>query len=358
MNRTGLALTALVVAVVLAFATAQAATPSLPTGAGGADITQYMPKNSSILVSINVSKLANTGIFDTLKQMAGEEAFAELTALGIDPAKDIKQLMVGVVVDRENPENDPAVYMALSGNFPPASKFIEAYKAAEESDPETREVGGKTIYTMDDMDWCFLDGVVLLVPLEADADVAQMLGGVKESVVQNVELTGLMKNVNTQATVWGIASLPEELRAVMAEDGENAPFDVKTLQTISGSFDYAEKVAADVVFGFTGEEGPQGLVTYWDTNVKPTAETMGQQIPAIATLIAACEMKASGKAATFKFSMAQADFDAAIKGMVQMMFGAMVPVENGAEVENGGDEGTTEDDTNGDDNGDGANEEW
>ena len=335
MNRTAFVLIALLGAVLLTLTTAQAAVPSLPTGAGGADIAQYMPKDSTFLVTINVGKLAETDLLDVIKNMGGNEAFAELEALGIDPAKDIKQFMVGVVVDRENPDNDPGVYMALSGNFPPAAKFVEAYKAEQEDDPETRQEGGKTIYTMDEVDWCFLEGVVLLVPLESgDADIAKMLGGAQNSAMTNADLLPLIKNVNAKATVWAVASLPEELRKALAENADEAPFDVSTLQTLTAAFDYDKNVALDVALGFTGEEGPKGFVEFWTAQVQPMAEAMGQQIPAIADLIGACEVKASGKTVTFKLKMAQEDFDTAIESMVQMMSGGMM----GGDVEETDDE--------------------
>ncbi|MBN1917387.1 MAG: hypothetical protein JW889_05720 [Verrucomicrobia bacterium] len=339
MKRNGIALATLLTAVLLALASAQAALPSLSIVAGGVDIAQYMPKDSTFLVTINVGKLAETGLFETVQQMGGEDAFAELEALGIDPAKDIEQFMIGIVVDRENPDNDPSVFMALSGTFPSADKFVEAYKAEQEEDPETREVDGKTVYTMDDVDFCFLDGVILAVPLESDAsDIEKMLGGAAQSVASNAELTALMAKVNKKATMWAVASLPEELRAMMAEDAEDAPFDVSTLQTLTGAFDYAQKVVLDVALGFTEEDGAQSLVDFWTAQVKPMAEMMGEQMPAVADLIGACEMKASGKMATLSLNMDKADFDSAIESMVQMI---AAPMMGGGMME----DDTMEDDT-------------
>ena len=70
MNRTGFALTALmlVALVALAVTPAQAALPSLPTTAGGG-IAQYMPKDCTALVTINVKRLAQTDLFDILQEM-------------------------------------------------------------------------------------------------------------------------------------------------------------------------------------------------------------------------------------------------------------------------------------------------
>jgi hypothetical protein len=326
MKRIGIAVTALLAATVVVFAAtaAQAATPSLPT-TGAVDTARYIPKDSAFLITINVGKLAETGLFETLAQMGGEGAFEEMEALGIDPAEDIKQVMLGVVVNEDDIEEEPEVYIAMAGDFPEASTFIEAYKEEEGEEPESRKVKGETVYTFDEVDVCFLKGIILLAPMEdVEADIGKMLAGVENSVTRNTVLTGLMAGVNTKATVWGVANLPEALREMMGEDAEDAPFDISALKTVAGSFDYADKVKLDVGLGFTDEDAASGLVDVWNTQIKPMGDMMKEQMPPLADLINAMSVKASGKKATLNFEMGQEDFNAAVEAVFGMMFGAMM----------------------------------
>ncbi len=333
MNRIGFVLSAwlAVALVVLAPVPADAILPSLPGGMSAGAIGQYMPKDATVVVAVDVGKLVEAGVFDMVEEMGGEDAFEELKEIGIDLKKDIAQVMVGVVVDPDDPDDDPEVYIAIAGNFPSEKKFIELYKEEEGETPESRKVKGKTVYDMDEVDVCFLPGgpglpgVILLTPTEdVEADIAKMLGGVAGSFLSSKELAPLMKDVNTKATVWVVASLPEALREAMAEDVKGAPFDISALKTVTAAFDYGNKVSLDIAMGFADEETPKALVEMFNTQIKPMGEMMAEQMPEAAKLINALEVKAAGSKTTIKMNLSREDFEAAVEGLVGMMFGAMM----------------------------------
>jgi hypothetical protein len=334
MNRMGLALSAVLAVVLLALAPVPAAAvvPSLPgTASGAAAIVKYMPKDSTLAIAINVSKLAEAGVFDMIEQMAGEDAFAELKELGIDVKNDITDVMISLVFDPDQPD-EPQAYIAIAGKLPDKDKILAAYKEEMGEDAESKQVEGKTVYDMDEVDVCFLPDAILLAPTEdGGADIAKMLGGPTNSLVANVGLAALMNDVNTKATVWVIGSFSDELREAMGQDDEDAPIDMSALKTLTASFDYAATVALDIAMGFADEETPTALVEMFNTQVKPMAEMM----PPAAPLINALDVKAAGSKATIKMSMSQEDFKTALEGLASMMFGAMM---GGMEVEEEGEE--------------------
>lgn len=338
MNRMGFVLCVALAAalIVLGPVPANAAMPSLPSVSPGGPVAQYMPKDSTVVIGVNVKSLAEAGVFDTISEMGGQELFDTFEAMSIDLTKDISEMMLGVVIDPENPDADPAVYLAIGGNLPSEAKFIELYEQEEGEKPESRKVGDKNVYDIDgEVDLCFLPGVLLLVPTEeATGDISKMLGGTQGSMLGNVKLASLMKDVNTKATVWAVASLPEALRTAMAEDSEGAPIDVSALETVCAAFDYGETmVDLNVAIGFTDEETAKQLVEMFNTQVKPMETQMAEMMPELATLIGALKMEAAGTKATLTLNMAREEFESAIEGVFGMMFGAMMGGMGGDEAD-------------------------
>jgi hypothetical protein len=312
MKRIGLVLCAVLGAALVGMAPmpADSALPSLPTATAGGGIMQYIPQNVTVLAGVSISKLAEAGLMDKLKEMGAEEALTALTELGIDPSKDITDLMLGVVINEEDPEGNPEVYIAVSGNFPAEDKFIAAYEKEEGEKPESRTVEGKTVYDMNGADVCFLPGVILVAPTEdAESDIAKMLAGATKSVAANTSMAALLKDANMKASVWGVAALPEALRNKMAENAEGAPVNISTLKTVVGSFDYAKKVALNIVLDFADEDTPTSLVETFDTQLKP----MFGMMPGLGDILQVLTFKASGTKATINFEMDKDAFDTAIE---------------------------------------------
>jgi len=338
MNRIGFVLTVALAAALIALGPmpANAALPSLPGVSSGGAATQYMPKDSTIVIGVNVKSLAESGVFDTVKEMGGEELFDTFEAMSIDLTKDVSEVMLGIVIDPENPDNDPDVYVAFAGDLPSEAKFLELYEQEEGEAPESRNVEGKNVYNIDDeVDLCILPGVILLVPTEeGNADISKMLGGTQESMLSNVKLASLLKDVNTKATVWAVASLPEALRQAMADDSEEAPFDPSALETVCAAFNYG-KTAVDlnVAIGFTDAETAQQLVEMFNMQIKPMGEQMAEMMPELATLINALKMEAAGTKATLTLNMDREEFEEAIEGLISTMFGAMMGGMGGEEAD-------------------------
>ncbi len=328
MNRLTLVFTA-VLALALAATASAAAGPiatAVEAAAGPASLTKYMPKDATVVIAVDWSKLAETGLFDMIEEMSDEDTFEELEALGIDIEEDITQMMVAVVIDPEDIEADPAIYIAVAGNLPSEKKFVELYEEEEGEEPESRKVEGKTVYDIEDVDICFLPGVMLFAPKEdVEADIANMLTG---GLAANATLTSLMKDTDTKATVWGVASLSKAVRDAIAEEEENGDDETalkaSALKSVAGSFNYAEKVALDVQIGFTNKEAAAELVEMFNTQVKPLGEQLAEMMPEAAELIKALKMNATGSKATVSMKLDRDDFEAAVESFVGMMFGAMM----------------------------------
>ena len=263
MNRITLVFTAVLALALVA--PAPAALDRIVTEVAGAagGLTKYMPEDATVVIAIDWSKLADTGLFEMLEDMADEETFEELEALGIDIEEDIKQVMLAVVIDDEDLDADPAVYIAVAGDLPSAKKFIKLYEEEEGEAPESRKVKGKTVYDVEDVDICFLPGVILLAPKEdVEADIANMLAG---GLAANATLVSLMKDTDTKATVWAVAGLSKALRDAIAEAEEEENGDDETalkasaIKTVAFSFNYAKKVSLDAQVGFANKEAAAEL---------------------------------------------------------------------------------------------------
>jgi len=327
MNRRAMICAILVVAfLVLAPVPSNAVTiPSLPGNVpNAAVVAKYMPKEATAVIAFNVARLAEAGLIDKLEETAGEDIFGDLEDLEIDLKKDISQVMVGLIIDPD--EDEPEIYMAMAGDVLSEERFLKLYEEQEGEKPEAKTSGGKNVYDIEgEVQVCFLPGIMLLVPIEdSEADIAKMLGGEAGGLLGNIELVSLMKDANTKASVWGIAAFSKELRQAMGEEAEDAPFDMSTLQNIAGSFDYTDKVALNVGLGFTNDDAPAALVEMINTQVKGMAEQMAEMMPDLAKLMNALSAKADGKTATIKLAMDRETFDAAIEGVIGMMFGGMV----------------------------------
>ncbi len=338
MNRMGFVLSVALAAALIALGPmpANAALPSLPGVSSGGPTTQYMPKDSSIVLGVNVEKLAEGGVFDTLEGMGGEEMFGDLEEMGIDLTEGVSEVMVGLVFNAENPEAEPGVYFALYGELPSAEEVLKFYEESTGETPESRTVEGKTVYNFDgERDVCILPGVILLVPTEeGSGDIAKMLGGTETSVLTNPKIAALMKDVNTKASIWGVASLPEALRATMADDSEEAQFDPSALETVCGAFDYGETaVDLNVAIGFTDAETAQQFVDWLNMQIKPLGEQMAEMMPELAALINALKIEAAGTKATLTMTMDREEFDEAIEGLMSMMFAAMMGGMGGEEAD-------------------------
>ena len=327
MNRMAMICAVLVVAVlVLGPVPSDAVTiPSLPGNVpNAAAVAKYMPKDATAVLAFNVARLAEAGLIDKIEELAGEDAFEDLEELEIDLEKDISQVMVGVIVDPD--EDEPEIYMAMAGDVLSEKKFLELYEEQEGEKPKAKTIAGKNVYDIEgEVDVCFLPGVMLFVPTEdSEADIAKMLAGEAGGFLANIELVSLMKDVNTKASIWGIAAFSKKLREAMGEDAEDAPFDVSALKTIAGSFDYADKVALDVELAFANNDAPAALVEMINTQVKGMAEQMAEMMPDLAKLMNALNAKADGKTATIQLAMDREAFEAAIESVFGMMFGGMV----------------------------------
>jgi len=338
MNRIGMIGGVLaVVLLVLAPVASDAILEELVPKPGTTALAKHMPSDSTLVVSMNVGKLAEAGLFDMIQGMGDGEGLEKLEGLGIDLEEDITEIMIGLVFAPD--ADEPEAYVAIAGELP-KEKILEAYEEEMDEAPGERKVGEHTVYEMDETEVCFLPGLVLLCPSDdGEADISKMLNA--KGI--NVELAGLMKNVNTKGTAWVVASLSQQLRDAIAEDEEEeaeeeegefeeAPTALKlsALKTAVASFDYDEKVALDVALGWTSDKPANEIVTMFAQQVKPMAEMMP---PELAKLINAVKVGADGSKTTVKLSMAREDFDAAIEGLGAMMMGPMFGPEEDDETE-------------------------
>jgi hypothetical protein len=341
MNRIGVTGAVLaVVLVALAPVGADALLEEVVPAAGEAALAKYMPDDSTLVLSVNIGKLAETGLFEMVKGMGDGEGLAKLEELGINLEKDITQVMIGLIITAE--ADEPEAYLAIAGTLP-KEKILAAYEEEMGEAAGTKTVAGQTVYEMDEAEICFLPGLLLVCPSDdGEADISKML----EAKAISADLAGLIKNVNTKGTLWLAASLSQALRDAIAEqEGEGTAeaggLKFSALKSAVASFDYADTVALDATIGWTGEEPATQLLDMFNQQVKPLGEQIAETMPDLAKLLSALEMTASGTTTTVKLSMARADFDAAVKGLTQMIPGpGMAPPEEGTE-----EEGTESEDT-------------
>ena len=294
---------------------------------GGADAMALVPKESTIVFSVNFDRLHGSKMWAQVKDAVNDPAakkdydeFVQKT--GLDPLTQINGLSGGF----SGPAGaKPQFAVVLRGKFD-EQKIIAYIKQKAKDEGRTTELksepyGGKTVYgEQDDAAASFLDGSTLVIGgREWVKKVIDVGAGKAESVKKNEAVQALMGKAHTDQAVWAVGEVPAgegqlptggELKAVALSIDLQQGLQAE-LNGQAGSADDAKKIASDLTAKIAeSKKDPQVQMALAMSGVGPMLDTL--------------KVAADGQWVKINAALTQQQLDELtnrIKGMMQMMKG-------------------------------------
>src|SRR5215831_15138854 len=183
---------------------------------GGADSMALVPKESTIVFSVNFDRLHGSKTWAQVKDAVNDpstkkdyDEFVQKT--GLDPLTQVNGLTGGF----SRPAGaKPTFAVVIKGKFD-KKKIIDYArgKAKEEGktgDLKTEQYGGKTVYgENDDAAVAFLDGSTIVVGgRDWVHKVIDVAAGKAESVKKNDSVQALVSKAHTDQAMWAVGEVP------------------------------------------------------------------------------------------------------------------------------------------------------
>jgi hypothetical protein len=188
--------------------------------AAAASALDIFPEDTAVIGGISITKLTTSKLWDTYSPMLlndgeAKDGLAKLKeACGLDPTKDIEQVVVGVNGELDEKKiiflikgkfDEPKITKCLTSMGEKATPPKKITAKTEGKISTYAEEGGKTAY----VGWPGSD-TMLIVPAAMDGDKAALeavLAG-KSSAKNNKDLGAVMGNVDTSNTIWAALAVP------------------------------------------------------------------------------------------------------------------------------------------------------
>ena len=300
-------------------------------GGAAGDAMKLVPKETGVLVSINLDKLRGSKPWERLTKLRDSEPTTKqkyddlVKGLGFDPLADGKMVTVAVPQDTTKAKEDFAMVFE-SNKAVDEKKFVayatETAKKEGAGELQTEQYGGKTLYgnsKKEDSWLVFLsDKTIVVAGKDSAKKVVDLAAGKGEGADKNAELMALVGRTDKTAGLWAAGMIPADKRSQMAPGA-----------TISGG---AASVDLSSGMSFRAEADTASA-----DEAKKLAETANAQIaqakanPMLAMMgfagpVEATKVSADGKSIKVECKLDQTKFDelmTKVEGMAKMMGGGM-----------------------------------
>ena len=230
---------------------------SAPAYAGnGLDLLTLMPQDTAMVMSADAralsgSKLAKD-IFNTLGKGGKLSEFdAKMAAAGVDPARDIATVAIGMAGDFETSDN---MVVVLEGRFNSA-KIVASVKK-ESTNFAKKSHQGTTYYQTDDSEMTFVGGRLVATPKGKITAVIDRSKGKAKSARDNKGLMALAKSSYSKRNLWAVIVLTAEMRKDIAnETGGHA------IETVVMGIDLQTDLSIHASMGASDKTGANALAT-------------------------------------------------------------------------------------------------
>ncbi len=306
-------------------------------GGGDSDIVKlcgYIPEKATILISVNWQSLAATGIFDQLKNMAAEDTEI-LESMGLDIKNDPKHLILGIeFVDEGELTN---TYVVVAGKFD-EQKILNVIKEESGEELEKTKVGKTTVYQLEDSEFAFVpDGILLGSSEEGESLLKKMLQAGEKSLANNEKMVNLIKNTDTNATIWAAVQIPESLKEEMGMgEAEEIGFEPENVEAVTFSMDYAKMITTKIDAHFNNEKDASGCANYLKKSLEQmlSEEAAMAMPPAMVEIMKKIQISPDKKAVKISVNVEREKLEKMITDMMGAMGGGMmVPEEEEVEEE-------------------------
>lgn len=214
----------------------QPATPgaAAPASPGAKTAFAIFPRDTNMLLGINVSQISSSNLYKQfvepqIKAQADKE-FAEFKAeCGFDPFTTIKEVVIGMVMDKDmEPQEDRVLVVVKGLTRKQLSECSEKMAKKEDKKIEVNQEGNFTKLVNDgETTWiAWLDDATMVAGPKMDkAALEQRIGG-KEGVDTDKDMMDLLANTDQKAGIWLTMKKP---------DGAEAPSENMDFKAVFGS---------------------------------------------------------------------------------------------------------------------------
>lgn len=242
---------------------------------------KMIPADAEAVVSINVRQLLDSDLFkkygkdEVEKGLQDEKAKKLLTALGLDPLKDIESILV---TSAGTPEK-PKVLVVARGKFD-VSKIKSAAENYAKEKPDELKItkdGDVTIYEGkgDNGQKVYAHLVANGKTLLASTDQDYLVNSIKSpSAGPSKELATALTKVSGKESIWAAAVVTDAMKQQMAANPQTKNLAGK-LESITGDINVGNDLALDLTI-HTADAMAAGDVKKMLNQVKPILTLMAQ----------------------------------------------------------------------------------
>jgi hypothetical protein len=248
--------------------------PEQPTGGIAATATQLaavgtpaaalalIPDQAQFILGLSVGSIMSSPFYKLAEaeMNADPEVQKMLTTVkdcGLDPNK-LENVVVGIHTD----ENFVIVMVGEGlGEDQKAQCLLSKLQesAGEGTAGQVVTENGKKSIQFSKGRAYLVDGRTLALTTTAwDSALVSLMDGQGSPAVSNSK-KDLFAKVNTNASMWGVATIPAELAGMAPMLG--APAEFASVQSVTGSLDLSTGAAVNVVAGFTSEDAAKSVTT-------------------------------------------------------------------------------------------------
>jgi len=184
-----------------------------------------VPKETGTLISINITKLAKTGLYqDLIKDEARLAEYNRFIAdTGIDPLKDLTKLLIII------PENSGKIGESVSIGFGSIEKDKIIANLKKKGTLTEETYLGVTIYRLAGserrINISFLgEGVIATGSIAPLKEVIKLFKRKGETIQENPELMELIDRINQADTIWAVSMIPPDWKKKFASFPLTFPF--------------------------------------------------------------------------------------------------------------------------------------
>lgn len=220
-------------------------------GADDAALLKMLPENASGFVLFDFKKVAELGLFKTMRESMGKEdgdkanealkTFDQfISKTGFDPEKDLHAGAMAVYGGLET--DKPLVAFVANGSFDPEK--IISYAKTHNTELKEETLGGVTLYHMakegsEEMALCFpAGGVVAMGQTEQLKKTLDVIQGKGRSIMDNSALMQHKKKTTAGALLSAVFLIPEKARAMQEKMQPPFEFDLSKAVAVTAELFY------------------------------------------------------------------------------------------------------------------------
>ena len=282
---------------------------------------KFVPKDTMMVISIDVNSLKKTSIFKEMMTAIMQDADAKKNlkmfkeATGFDPEKDLESIVIALPPDVEKTEN----FLFIAKGKVDEKKFISFAKDQGGKIAEGK-AAGQAYYEIDsEAAVAFVGDHIVMGPkvaLEASLNTKK---GNDKAVTDNSDMSGLIGAVDTKANIWMAVILPDDIRKELAKQDPNAG----DITDAHASVDLGSGLKLRLTLG-TGASGTaDSIVKLAQEGLKSVKSDPNIGAMGLDPVFTGLSVAAAGKKVNVSLDLSQADFDRIVEMVKAMAMGGM-----------------------------------